>query len=166
MRIILAALTFLAIFSGAWLLADPAREVYAQTPAKQPLHCTIDTVSAVDFGSYDPDDRRDETSSGRLVFTCHPSNRVTIQVNIGPSTVSGSIVDRRMRELGGNDELRYNLFQDRRGTVIWGDGHSGGSPAIITGSKTFRVDIFGVMPANQEVSSGIYADAVRITILP
>ena len=139
---------------------------HAQGTRVLPVRCTIDKATAVNFGSYDPDARLEESSTGQLNFTCQPNDRVTLQVHIGPSAVSGSIAERRMRELGGSDELRYNLFQDRRGTVIWGDGVNGGSPAFVTGSRTFRLEIFGVMPAGQEVSAGTYADLLRVTILP
>lgn len=130
------------------------------------IRCTIDSATSVNFGTYDPDAGRESNTSGRLQFTCQPNQTLTVQVNIGASAVSGSINDRRMRELGAGDDLQYNLFQDRRATVVWGDGASGGEPALVTGSGTFRIEIFGVMPPRQDVSAGTYADVVRITILP
>src|SRR5262245_12117319 len=89
--------------------------------------CSIDSVTSVAFGTYDTDSSTQDTSTGALRFSCQPSKTLTVQVAIGPSAVSGSISERRMQSLGGADQLRYNLFQDQRGTIVWGDGLNGGS---------------------------------------
>lgn len=153
------------------LLLALACAVQAQAPRPSKkgggnTSCTIDTVTSVAFGSYDTDSASAQTSTGELRFSCKPNKTLTVQVTIGPSSVTGSIVDRALRELGGSDQLRYNLFQDQRGTVIWGDGVTGGNPAFVTGSKTFNVEIYGIASPGQQVSEGIYADTLRITILP
>lgn len=130
------------------------------------VSCTIDSVTSVAFGNYDTESGIPLTSSGQLLFSCTPPRTVTIKVTIGPSAVSGSIADRAMRQLDGRDQLHYNLFQDARGSVIWGDGMNGGSAAFITGSKTFRAEIYGIVRERQEVSEGVYADTLRITLAP
>jgi spore coat protein U-like protein len=171
MRTALAALAVLVVFVCAWLLADHRLEVHAQGKGGKDkggkVQCSIDSVTPVAFGSYDADSSTPATSTGELRFSCKPANQtLTVKVTIGPSTVSGSIAERKMRELGGSDQLSYNLFQDQRGSILWGDGVNGGSAAFVTGQKTFRVEIYGIAPPAQLVGEGLYADALRITILP
>ena len=168
MRTALASLTAAFILACVLIAIDRPHDARAQ--GKKPpaqTRCTIYSVTAVAFGSYDTDAGNDHTTTGRLDFSCTPPNQtITVQVTIGPSATSGSITERRMRELGGADELRYNLFQDQRGTIVWGDGVTGGSAAFFTGAKSFSVEIYGIARAKQQVSVGLYADSVRITILP
>ena len=147
-----------ALLSPAW-----RHEARAQAIG---VRCTIESVTSVDFGNYDPDSAREQNTTGRLRFNCEPPDRLTVQVTIGPSAVTGSIAERAMREVGGADLLRYNLFQDRRATVVWGDGVTGGSAAFVDGKRGFTVEIFGLAPPRQNVSEGTYADVLRITILP
>jgi spore coat protein U-like protein len=158
-------------FACGWLLSDQPQQARAQGKGKGGggggnVHCAIDSVTPVALGTYDPESATSTTGTGQLRFSCKGNQTLTLQITIGASGVSGSIADRVMRELGGSDELHYNLFQDQRGTVIWGDGVNGGSPAFVTGSKNFSVEIYGIAHPAQQVSQGIYADALRITILP
>jgi spore coat protein U-like protein len=125
----------------------------------------IDSVTPVAFGLYDTDSGVEQTSSGEIRFSCKPANKtVTVTVAIGPSGISGTIADRSMRGAGSGDELHYNLFQDPRGTVVWGDGTNGGSPAVVTGVGSFSLEIFGVAHPNQSIGEDIYADVLQVTI--
>ena len=169
MRAARITLILLATSAAAWLLGERGHEVRAQGKDKGGggKSCTVDSVTPVAFGNYDPDSPIPLTSTGQLLFSCKPANQqMTVKISIGPSAVSGSIADRAMRELGGSDQLHYNLFQDQRGTILWGDGIRGGSAAFVTGSKSFSVQIYGIARNAQQVGVGIYADALRITILP
>jgi spore coat protein U-like protein len=130
------------------------------------IRCTIDSVTPVSFGSYDTASDVARHSTGSLRFTCTPGKTMTIQVAIGPSAMTGSVTDRAMRELGGGDLLHYNLFQDQRGSVLWGDGINGGTPASITGHKDYHAEIYGIARPHQQVSEGTYVDVLRITVLP
>lgn len=130
------------------------------------VRCSVDSVTSVAFGNYDPESAQEQNTTGRLRFHCEPPDKITVQVTIGPSATTGSVSDRAMRELGGGDQLHYNLFQDRRGTIVWGDGVTGGSPAFVEGKNKFNVEIYGIAPPNQQVDVGTYADVLRITILP
>jgi len=129
------------------------------------VRCSIGTAPLIAFGEYDTESNMARHTNGELRFNCQPNKTMTVRVDIGPSGVSGSISDRRMRGSGA-DELGYNLFQDARGTILWGDGVRGGVPAFVTGKDEFRVQIHGVIPARQQVVEGLYSDSVRITILP
>ena len=174
MRTAFAALAVLVALACGWLLADQRHEARAQGKGGGGkdggggrTQCAIDSVTPVAFGAYDAEASTAQTTSGQLRFSCKPQNRtVTVRVTIGPSGVTGSIADRALRELGGAEQLHYNLFQDQRGTIIWGDGTTGGSPALVTGQGSFSVDIYGIAHPGQQVAEGLYADALRITILP
>ena len=171
MRTTALAIALALVAALALLPAEQGRDAHAQGKGKGKggggnTRCTIDSATSITFGFYDTDAASAETTTGELRFSCKPNKTLTVQVTIGPSAASGSIGDRRMRELGGSDELQYNLFQDQRGTIVWGDGIRGGSPALVTGSGNFSVPIFAIAPPGQNVSVGIYLDAVTITILP
>jgi spore coat protein U-like protein len=173
MRTTALTLALALLVALALLPAEQGRDAHAQGKGKGKgkggggnTRCSIDSATSVAFGFYDTDAASAETTTGELRFSCKPNQTLTVQVTISPSAASGSISDRRMRELGGSDELQYNLFQDQRGTIVWGDGIRGGSPALVTGSGNFSVPIFAIAPPGQNVSVGIYLDAVTITILP
>jgi len=172
MRSVPAALALILAIGFALLLANRGHDARAQ--GKPPdkggggnVQCTIDSVTPVAFGGYDSDSDVAHTSTGELRFSCKPANQtLTIKITLGPSSVSGSIADRAMRELAGSDQLHYNLFQDPRGSVLWGDGVTGGAPRFVVGQKQFSVEIYGIAPPAQTVAAGLYADTLRITILP
>ena len=168
MRAAGVTLALLAAFAGAWLLSERGHQALAQgKKGGGGTGCSVNSVTSVAFGNYEPDAPTPLTSTGALLFSCKPANQeLTVKVTIGPSQVSGSITDRAMRELGGTDQLHYNLFQDQRGQILWGDGNRGGSPAFVTGTKDFRVEIYGIARNAQQVSVGLYADVLRIAILP
>ena len=171
MRALSAALIVALLL--AWALATGTQQpAFAQGKGKGGggggggARCSIDSVTAVAFGNYDAEAGTPQRTTGTLLFSCTPPRTMTVKVTLGPSAVSGSITDRRMRELGGGDELHYNLYQDTRGTIIWGDGINGGNAAFITGAKNFRAEIHGVARELQQVSVGYYLDTLRITIMP
>jgi spore coat protein U-like protein len=155
-------------------LAPATRPAPAPVPAPSPrpaelgrnLRCTFDSVTGVAFGSYDTSSPVAHVSAGRLRFSCRLARATTMKVLIGPSAVSGSISDRQMRQLGGSDVLHYNLFQDTRGSIVWGDGINGGNAAFISGSREISADIHGAIRPRQQVSEGVYLDALRITLMP
>ena len=174
MRFALAALAVVVGLACGLLLAQVRLDAFAQGKggggkggggSGASVSCTVDSATGVAFGSYDAESGVAQTSTGQLNFSCKPKGKsVSVKITISASTVTGSITDRGMRESGGGDVLYYNLFQDQRGTVVWGDGATGGSELVVTGADAFSVQIYGIAYPNQQVSEGVYADVVQITI--
>ena len=122
---------------------------------------------SLSFGSYDTLSAFGATTSGTISITCDVTPPPTVQVQVGPSNVSGGFQPRRMRHLSGTDTLAYNLYTDAAGTSIWGDGSAGTVTLSdkVQRNKPWLPTIYGRMPAGQDVLVGNYADAIAITII-
>ena len=119
------------------------------------------------FGSYDTLSAFGATTSGTISITCDETPPPTVQVQVGPSTVSGGVQPRRMRHLAGTDTLAYNMYVDAAGTSIWGDGSAGTVTLSdrVQKNKPWLPTVYGRMPPGQDVTVGSYADAIAITII-
>lgn len=137
----------------------------------------IVTVTDVDFGTYDATSGSPATGQGQFQVDCNRNDtEVTISIGIGSGTTYAT---RRMSN--GTDLLYYNLYLDPSHTTIFGNG-TGGSSLVkcMTGTgnnqngctgtnpagstrRTVR-PFYGLMPASQNVSGGLYTDNVTYTI--
>jgi spore coat protein U-like protein len=66
-----------------------------------------------------------------------------------------------------SETLNYNLYRDSTRSTIWGDG-TGGTQAYTQSNpqlnRNIRVDVFGRIPAGQDVTAGSYTATVTATI--
>ena len=142
------------------------------------LTCSIAGVS-LNFGVYDDSSPSTKDVSTTFSVSCcrnPPGSNATLTVAMGPSTNSGGINTRQMKNSANTDLMSYQLYFTSFGGTIWGDGVIGGSTwteAISTNSNcpatvAFPVSsaIFGRIFAQQPVSAGNYADTLTITITP
>lgn len=139
-------------------------------------NCTV-IVTGVNFGTYDPTTGIAVTGQGQFQIDCNRNDTdVTISLGTGGSN---SYASRRMQN--GTDFLYYNLYLDPSHSTIFGNGTSGSSTVMCrtglgntqngcTGSnpagstrRTVR-PFYGLMPASQNVGSGLYTDTVTYTI--
>jgi spore coat protein U-like protein len=151
-RIFLKSFVSLMSFTSFLLLAPPAA-----------AQCTLSTTG-VSFGTYDLFSPSPLASTGSIAWSC-PPNR-TIEIHLGTGS-SGSFLPRKMAN--GAEHLSYNLYLDPAGTRIWGDGTGGTSVLTMdtgpgTLGKSGTVPIYGRIPAQQDVSAGVYTDTVVVTI--
>jgi spore coat protein U-like protein len=68
---------------------------------------------------------------------------------------------------GAIDRLNYYLCQDANCNTLWGDkAYPSDSGPITTrpGNTTVSLPIYGVIPAGQDVSAGIYTDTVLVEV--
>jgi spore coat protein U-like protein len=125
--------------------------------------CSISVQDMV-FDAYDPSSKLPLDSVAEVAIDCTRPVPVTLQ--LGPSRVTGSVADRRMRHLSRSAEaLGYNLFSDPSRTRVWGDGARGSASALHI-ERRGVVRIYGRIFPGQEPWVGTYEDAVSITILP
>ena len=129
------------------------------------LICTFDSVRPMYFGVYDSQSASPVVSSTVIRLDCKGVNVVSV-LSAGPSSTSGSITDRRMRDSDSGEQLAYNLFHDARGTMLFGNGTSGGSSIVTVISGVAEVEVYGIIPAGQDVEIGEYSDTVTITVMP
>ncbi len=125
--------------------------------------CTI-TTTAVSFGSYNVFAGSADDGTGQITYRCTSPRPpiVTIQLDKGGSA---SFSPRQMRR--GSETLNYNLYLDSTRSTIWGDG-TGGSQVYSRANppvgQNVNLNVFGRIPAGQDVSAGTYSATVTATI--
>jgi spore coat protein U-like protein len=127
-------------------------------------------ATPINFGNYD-------------VFSSTPLDAIgTITVNcsgyVGRATVTlsqgsyGTFSPRRMKRSGGADLLDYNVYTNATRTAIFGDGTGGTSrilPRRPPGPRvpwSASINMYGRIPAGQNVSVGTYSDTLTATVTP
>ena len=149
-----AALPFLALLP---LLAFARR-------ADGALSCSFDSVTGVNFGSYDVFNASPTKATGSITFRCTGSGGTNL-MTMSFSTGSGTFANRTL--ISGANTLRYNLYLDPGNTQIWGDGSSGTFICPIDPSSSGRrtVTVYGTIPAGQDVGVGpSYSDTITVTM--
>jgi spore coat protein U-like protein len=140
---------------AAWLLS--ATGVFAQAPS-----CTI-SVTAVAFGNYNVFTTTADDSTGTITYRC---NATAFNISITLSDGSSSTFSpRTLRK--GSETLNYNLYTNAARTTIWGDGTGGTSfytRANPPNNSNVNVQVYGRIPALQDVSAGNYTDTVLAVI--
>ena len=130
------------------------------------MGCSIAGSVGMAFGGYDPFASWPVDSAGSISFTCTgvgPHDTLVIQLGRGSSA---GFFPRELRSTGAS--LGYNLFLDAARTMVWGDGSGGTStygPVTPPESSSTTVNIFGRIPASQNVPVGTYSDTVVVTLL-
>ncbi len=125
--------------------------------------CTISTT-AVNFGSYNVFSASADNATGQVTYRCTAPRPplVTIQLDKGGAPTFNP---RQMRM--GSEILNYNLYLDSTRSTIWGDG-TGGSQTYTRANpplnQNINVNVFGQIPAGQDVSAGSYGATVTATI--
>jgi spore coat protein U-like protein len=142
-----------------WLGRSLCAAAMAATQPTLAASCTIDSPGLV-FGNYDPFIAMPLDSVGSLTVTCDEAVEYSIALSAG----AGSFQARTL--VGPKASLQYNLYTDATRTVIWGDG-SGGS-ALVQSQSVGMVDrvhdVYGRIPARQNVPVGSYNDAITVLV--
>jgi spore coat protein U-like protein len=146
-----------------WLLAAALITVLIGGAAAEA--CTI-SATGVTFGAYNPRAAGADDGTGSINLACHPS---TSSANVALSAGgSGSFATRRMAS--GPAHLNYNLYTTSSRTVVWGNGSGGTATVTVTngnvsgGVRRFSRNIFGRIPAQQNVPAGSYVDTIVVTV--
>lgn len=127
--------------------------------------CTI-SATGVAFGTYDPRATGPDDGVGAISLACHPSVQ-NPNVALGTGS-SGSFSPREMQS--GVWQLNYNLYTTNARTTVWGDGSGGTATVTLSGGsvsggrRRFTRNIFGRVPALQNVGAGMYGDTIVVTV--
>ncbi len=125
--------------------------------------CTV-TANSFSFGNYDVMSATPMTTTGSnlITVTCSGgSGTMTVNLSTGGS---GSYIQRAMKN--GTNTLTYNLYTTANLTTIWGNG-TGGTGNIVQTYKnksTTQFNVYGQIPAQQNVVSGSYSDSITVTV--
>lgn len=127
------------------------------------LLCNISSTP-INYGVYSFIQSTPNNSSGGITVTCLLSVSVSVSITQGQS---GSFTNRYMINGANTDKLSYNLFVDNGRTKIFGDG-TGGSynfnalSITLLGGQT--VNVYGQIPAKQNVVPGNYSDEIAVEL--
>jgi spore coat protein U-like protein len=125
--------------------------------------CTISTT-AVNFGTYNVFSASPDDATGRITYRCTTPQPPLVTIHLDKG---GAPTFNPRRMLRGTEALSYNLYLDSTRTTIWGDG-TGGSQTYTRSSpplnQNINVNVFGRIPAGQDVSAGSYSAIVTATI--
>jgi spore coat protein U-like protein len=127
--------------------------------------CNFQTVTNVNFGSYDVLSDLNNDSTGSVGVICNLNTWV--EVAIGPSPNSGGFNPRKMVNTSTGDLLSYNLFTTSARATIWGNGTQSTSTVtnhVLKKDEIWAPTIFGRIPAGQDVGIGNYGEVLVVTI--
>lgn len=119
--------------------------------------CTV-SAQGVQFGLYDALAVGSTESTGAIEVSCNLPTSYQISLSSG----NGVFTERTM--LNSSHALVYNLYTDPSYSFIWGDGS--GLTQVVSGytESTTVHDIYGRIPAKQDVAIGSYSDVIVVTI--
>jgi spore coat protein U-like protein len=121
--------------------------------------CSVRAPSGVAFGSYNVFSMQDTLSAGSVEVTCDQPFSITL--NAGAN--SNDYHARRM--LGPSGYLSYNLYSNVTHTAVWVD--SSDLAHAVAGQGTGQVEtfnVYGLIPAGQNVSVGTYSDSILVLV--
>ena len=129
--------------------------------------CNVN-VTGVNFGNYDVFAATPRDATGTISVDCNiptqnPNAPLAVTVAISPGN-SGTFAQRQMQ--GPGTILYYNLYSTPSFSSVWGDG-SGGTyfpTTFITRDTPWTANIYGRIPAGQNVQPGSYNDLLVVTV--
>lgn len=152
-----ATVLALAILSAGW-----SQGVLA-------LSCSVSAIST-SFGVYSPLSPGALDGTGQVTVRCEQLLisilvSYTIQLSSGSS---GSYAPRNMN--GPGYQLAYNLYNDASHTQVWGDGSLG--TGVVSDGYLLGIifpvvrsyNVYGRIPAGQNVAPGSYTDSIVVTV--
>ena len=130
-----------------------------------PVHadCSFSSVTDVGFGVYNVFDILPNSSGvGSISISCRGSGSehgYDVTLSRGQSH---SYTSRIMKS--GANILNYNIYTSASRTIVWGDGTGGSHTQTAYKNSTTTLDLFGQIPAGQDVANGIYIDNLIATV--
>jgi spore coat protein U-like protein len=144
-----------------------------------PPACTIST-NGLAFGNYAPTSATAVTANGSISFTCtYTGTGFTAYLTISPGN-SGTYTNRTLNF--GGQSLNYNIYVNAADTEIFGGGTGGGVSGTYyyylcyagggvfcsggggQSGTQYVAPMYGLLPAGQDVSAGIYSDTIIATL--
>jgi spore coat protein U-like protein len=154
-----------AIVLAAALLLQIANAQAAVT-----FTCTV-SVTGIAFGNYNPLNATGDAAVGSWTVICNAigNGSATVAGTLTLSTgFSGSYAARAMKS--GTNSLLYNIYLTPSYTQILGDGTAGTfaptDSGTVTAGQVYQVNgnMYGFMPALQDVPAGSYVDSIVLTV--
>ena len=126
------------------------------------LFCNV-SATGVNFGAYNPLGPTATASTGSVSYQCLFG---TARVSISQGA-SGTFAARSLSNPADPIKMLYNLYTDASHTVVFGDG-TGGTQSVTGGQSVFfstvTIQVYGLVPAFQDVAAGIFSDSLIVTL--
>jgi spore coat protein U-like protein len=132
--------------------------------------CMVSSPGSLAFGAYDPVNANNTTAlngAGTINVRCTRGTTTTIALEEGVSPATGSNCTTPLRRMSnGTERLSYDLFSDSTRTITWGctQGTNTTSHTSTNSANAAVLDVWGRIPAGQDVAPGNYSDTVRILL--
>lgn len=151
-KIVIVLVAALAVaMAGVAMAATATNNLTASATAIS--SCRIDSVSNVAFGNYDPTDSTDNTAgSGSIVSRCTKNTTYRIYIT-GTRTMTD-----------GTDLLEFDLYSDAGRTSVFPSTFAGATPATAANNSPTTTNVYGKIPAQDNVQAGSYSATLSATV--
>jgi spore coat protein U-like protein len=140
---------------GLLILAPPS--AFAGSGA-----CSV-SATPLRFGTYNTADSTPLTSTATITYLCEKSAQAkSIVIWIDKGLYAPTNNPRQMAN--GSERLDYYLYLDAARTAIWGDSSSNQYTSSPANGVTYEVPVYGLIPAQRDVSAGPYSDSLVVTL--
>lgn len=127
-------------------------------------NCILGSVTNMMFPNYSPLNSNPTDATGTITVTC--VNNVPYDIGIDKGQGSGATEQHRLvTRVGGQQELNYNLYQDPGHVHLYGTVLGQNTLHQIGSNSVQVITIYGEIPINQPVETGLYTDIVNILII-
>ena len=134
------------------------------------MACTISTVGALTFLSYDPTAEAANEASAAIVSSCTIGGSAKITLGEGTNkSISSSTAAIPVRRMAGSGIanagtfLPYSLYQETGRTTVWGDTPETGKGFTAT-AGTDTSTVYGKIAKNETAGVGVFTDTVAVTL--
>jgi spore coat protein U-like protein len=125
--------------------------------------CSFSSVTDVGFGTYNVFDLLPNSSGvGSISIRCR-GNESDRSYDVTLSRGQSQSYTSRIMQSGANI-LNYNIYTSASRSIVWGDGTGGSHTQTAYKNSTTVLDLFGQIPAGQDVANGIYIDNLIATV--
>lgn len=117
--------------------------------------CVVSASTGIDFGDYDTLALAALPGAGSVDIRCTRGTAWTLNLSLGPDAAG---TQRQMAN--GTNRLQFNLFEDASGGSVPWDGVTGSAAS----RAAINIPVYGEIPADQDVPTGVYMETLVATV--
>ena len=168
MRLSTLAIAATVLVAGTASAASPATGSFKVT-ASVANSCVVTSTSDINFGAYDPAVANNTTAlngAGWVKVRCTRGTTPAVQLDQGANAAGGSTCLSPARQMAsGADRLGYTLYSDSGRTTPWGCDATNDVDYTFLDLNPHQFDVYGRIPAGQDVAAGNYSDTVNVSVI-
>ena len=149
--LIVLALTVMFVLTATVAMAATATSPLTAS-ASVPATCRITSVTNLNFGTYDTtDSANNDNGVGNVKFRCTKNTGYDVYITGTRQMVNGP------------DVLTFQMYQEVARTTVWSSATPGVTGTASSNAEITK-DIYGRIPALQDVPANAYTGTVTVTI--